>query len=171
MAERAGTTIEEMNEEARVRLVSGLEGKGAHLSFEDAVRGFPEGLMNTKPPHVPYTFWHQLEHIRITQGDMIGYILDPDHVSPEWPAGYWPPQDEQTEGKGWQKTIRSYTADRGRFIELLRDSKRNLLARVKHLGNRSILRCTLIIIDHTAYHLGEFVMGRQILGAWESELA
>jgi hypothetical protein len=150
MAERAGTTIEEMNEEARVRLVSGLEGKGAHLSFEDAVRGFPEGLMNTKPPHVPYTFWHQLEHIRITQADMIGYILDPDHVSPEWPAGYWPPQDEQTEGKGWQKTIRSYTADR---------------------GNRSILRCTLIIIDHTAYHLGEFVMGRQILGAWESELA
>jgi hypothetical protein len=61
MAAGKGMSVEAMNREARMRLVAALEGKAAHLTFEEAVRDFPESLMNTKPAHVPYTFWHQLE--------------------------------------------------------------------------------------------------------------
>lgn len=171
MAEKSVITIERMNEEARVRLVGGLENKGAHLSFEAAVREFPEGLMNEKPPHVPYSFWHQLEHIRKTQDDMLRYIRDPAYSAPEWPKDYWPDRSALTDRNGWDATIKAYLADRRSFVELVSDPKINLLAPVKHLDDRSIMRCALIIIDHTAYHLGEFVMGRQILGTWQSELA
>ncbi len=171
MAEKAGITVDQMNEEARVRLIDGLENKGAHLSFEDAVRDFPENLMNEKPSHVPYTFWHQLEHIRRTQEDMLRYIRDPSYVAPVWPKDYWPDQSARTDRKGWDTTIRKYLADRKTFVELVADPTTNLLAPVKRLNNRSVLRCALIVIDHTAYHLGELVMGRQILGAWKSELA
>ena len=163
-------SVEQMNEEARKRLVTGLEGHGAHLSFDDAVQDFPERLMNEKPSHVPYTFWHQLEHILRTQEDMINYIQNQEYVSPEWPGAYWPGQDEKTDRAGWEKTIQKYHESCGRFIRLVKDPKTNLLAPVKHMKNQSILRSALIIIDHTAYHLGEFVMGRQILGAWKSEL-
>ena len=82
MAKESEISAEQMNDEARKRLVSALEGRGAHLSFDDAVRDFPERLMNEKPPHVPYTFWHQLEHILRTQEDMIAYIQDPKSKMP-----------------------------------------------------------------------------------------
>ena len=170
MAEKADITVERMNDEARVRLIDGLENKGAHLSFEDAVRNFPENLMNEKPPHVPYTFWHQLEHIRRTQEDMLNYIQDQNYVAPAWPKDYWPDQSAKTDRKGWDTTIREYLSGRKQFVDLVSDPKMNLLAPVKRLNNRSVLRCALIINNHTAYHLGELVMGRQILGAWKSEL-
>lgn len=171
MAKKPEISIEQMNEEARTRLASALEGHGAHLSFEDAVRDFPERLMNEKPPHVPYSFWHQLEHIHRAQEDMLSYIQDSHYVSPEWPKDYWPAQDATTDRGGWEDTIKRYYEVRTKFLRLVNDPATNLLAPVAHMENRSILRSTLVIIDHTAYHLGEFVMGRQILGAWKSELA
>jgi hypothetical protein len=171
MAAGHRSTVESMNEEARVRLVAALQGKGAHLTFEEAVNGFPHRLFNTKPPHVPYTFWHQLEHIRITQWDMLRYIVDPKHVSPDWPKGYWPAQDAVTDREGWEATIGAYLADRGSLIDVVKEPQTNLLAPVAHMENRSILRSAFIIVDHTAYHLGELVMGRQILGEWKSLLA
>lgn len=164
-------TTETMNEEARVRLIDGLKTRGAHVTYEAAIAGFPDELINQEPPHVPYTFWHQLEHIRRTQADMINYIKDPDYVSPEWPREYWPPRDATTDRAGWDRTIREYLVDRNEFVELVNDPSTNLLAPVEHMSNRSILRAALVIIDHTSYHLGEFILGRQMLGAWESELA
>lgn len=171
MAIDKSVTVDSMNEEARVRLVDALQGKGAHLSFDQAVRDFPERLMNQKPANVPYTFWHQLEHIRITQWDLFRYIADPKHVSPEWPKQYWPPQDGHIDVAGWDATIRQYRSDLADLLELVRDPHINLLAPVPHTRNRSVLRSAYLIVDHTAYHLGEFVMARQILGAWESELS
>jgi hypothetical protein len=171
MAGKPGKNGGESIREARLRLVGSLQGKGAHLTFEDAVRDFPKELMNTKPPHVPYSFWHQLEHIRITQWDMLRYIADPAHVSPEWPRQYWPPQDATAEREGWEQTVRQYLADRDELVRLVNDPAVDLFAPVAHMEGRSILRGVVIVIDHTAYHLGEFVMGRQILGAWKSELA
>jgi hypothetical protein len=171
MAERQPMSVEAMNREARTRLTGALEGKGAHLTFEEAVRDFPQSLMNTKPAHVPYTFWHQLEHIRITQWDMLRYIADPKHVSPDWPRGYWPDQGATTDRAGWERTIEQYLGDRADLIALAKDPEVNLLAPVAHMENRSILRSAFIIVDHTSYHLGEFVMARQIHGAWTSLLA
>ncbi len=164
-------TAEAMNAEARKRLIAGLEGRGAHLSFEQAIADFPDALINEKPPHVPYSFWHQIEHLCRAQKDMFEYIRDPEYVSPEWPKQFWPAPDETTDRKGWERTVRRYLDDRRDFVELLNDPETNLLAPVAHMQNRSILRSTLIIIDHNAYHLGEFVMARQILGAWKSNLA
>ena len=159
------------NDEAKRRLIPALEGKGAHLTFEDAIEDFPVKLMNTKPNNVPYTFWHQLEHMRIAQWDILRYIQDPEHKSPSWPGGYWPKQGSKTDAAGWQNTIAQFFADRRELIRLIQDPECNVLEPVEHMSDRSILRQALLVVDHNAYHLGEFVMGRQILGAWKSELA
>ncbi len=170
MSSTADLGIEEANREAKTRLVSGLLGEGAHLTFDSAVQDFPEPLYNEKPGNVPYTFWHQLEHIRLAQRDIIDYIRDPDYTAPAWPDGYWPGQGEQTDGSGWDETMGQYKSDREEFIQMIKEPGCNVLAPVERNRGRSILGSALIIIDHTAYHLGEFVMGRQILGAWKSEL-
>jgi len=159
------------NGEAKQRLVTSLRGKGAHLSYEDAVRDFPARLINTRPDHVPYTFWHQLEHIRIAQLDMLRYIADPQYVSPPWPAGYWPDTHATADESAWKKTIAAYYADLEELITLIEDPSCNVLAPVSHMEDRSIMRSALVLVDHTAYHVGEFVMARQILGEWKSELS
>lgn len=168
---RTAFDLDGANAEARVRLVSALRGKGAHLSFDEAIHDFPAKLMNEKPNNVPYSFWHQLEHIRITQWDILKYIEDPNHQSPDWPAGYWPAQGATADSAAWDKTIAHYHADLKELVALVEDPKAELLKPVPHMSNRSIMRSAMLVVDHTAYHLGEFVMARQILGYWKSMLA
>ena len=96
--------MDEANKEAKKRLTDGLRGRGAHLTFESAVKAFPEKLINAKPENVPYTFWHQIEHIRLAQIDMIEYISDPDYKAPSWPDDYWPAPDAQTDRKAFGLT-------------------------------------------------------------------
>ena len=163
--------IDRMNIEAKQRLVSGLRGKGAHLSFDGAVGDFPSSLYNTKPENVPYTFWHQIEHIRIAQYDIFKYVVNPGHVSPSWPKGYWPDPTAKADEQTWNRSIKQYEMDIEELVEMIHSDDINVLAPVSHNNGRSILGSMLIVIDHTGYHLGEFVMGRQILGAWQSELS
>ena len=158
------------NAEAKQRLVRALEGRGAHLSFEDAVTDFPDSLINEKPSNVPYTFWHQIEHIRICQCDILRYVLDPKHVSPSWPQGYWPAESAAADRSTWDHSIEQYNADLEELIRLIERDDVNVLAPVEHNAGRSIMGSALVVIDHAAYHLGELVMGRQILGAWKSAL-
>jgi hypothetical protein len=75
-------------------------GTQAHMSLADAVKDFPLKDMNVKPPNVPYTFWHLLEHIRIAQWDIIDFIKNPDYEELEWPEGYWPAQERQGDQEG-----------------------------------------------------------------------
>lgn len=151
-------------------LTAGLRGEGAHLTLEDAVRDFPEALINQKPAHVPYTFWHQLEHIRIAQEDLFLYASSPGHESPSWPQGYWPDADRTADADTWNATITAIKSDRARFIDFISAPETDLFAPAAHMNGGSVFRTVMLAIDHTAYHLGEFVMGRQILGYWQSAL-
>jgi hypothetical protein len=89
----------------RKLLLDLLQGGSAHMGFEAAVAGFPPGYINKKPPHVPYTFWHLLEHMRIAQRDILEFIQNPHYVSPNWPDEYWPPKDQKAGKLEWEKTI------------------------------------------------------------------
>lgn len=157
--------------EVRARLIPALRGHGAHMSFDDAIADFPAELRNRKPPNTPYSFWHQLEHIRIAQWDLLRYATDPDHSSPAWPSDYWPGSEEKADERAWCATIAGYREDLEGLVALVSDKTVNLLAPVEHMDGRSIMRACLLVVDHTAYHIGEFVMAEQILGHFRSALA
>ncbi len=151
----------------RERLVTLLQGKGAHMTFEQAVAGFPSQHVNTRPPKVPYTFWHLLEHLRITQWDILEYICDPDHVSPNWPEGYWPEQTAQTDAAGWEQSIGRFLSDRQALQDMVSDPDTDLFTPFPHgHGGHNILREVLIISDHNAYHVGELAILRQVVDIW-----
>lgn len=138
--------------------------ESAHMSLDEAVADFPAKQINAKPPHVPYSFWHILEHIRIAQWDLLEYVQDPEHVSPEWPEGYWPARDATTDAAGWKRTIAAIKRDLSRMDRLLADP--DVLAPVPFANNKSVLRCAFLAIDHNAYHLGEFGILRQVMELW-----
>lgn len=140
-----------------------LRGGRAHLDFERAVTRFPEALRGKKPRSAPYTPWQQLEHMRIAQWDILEYIRDPQHVSPEWPTGYWPSERPLTR-TAWSNSVKAFRADREALETLAADPATDLLARVPHdPDGPSFLEELLLVADHTAYHLGQLVLLRRLM--------
>ena len=142
-------------------------GTQAHMSLADAVKGFPLKDMNVRPPNVPYTFWHLLEHIRIAQWDIIDFIKNPDYEELEWPRGYWPAKNATATKKEWDETIARYRSDLKEMIALVKNPRTDLHAKIPHGDGQTILREAILIVDHNAYHIGEFAILRQVVKNWK----
>jgi len=160
-----------MTQSTRAALVAELTallaGGNAHATFEQALAGLPAPLRNQAVPGVPYTIWHLVEHLRIAQHDIVEFCLHPQHVSPEWPAGYWPAKDSSVDEAGWQATLRAIAHDQQRFRDLLHDPATDFFAPLAHGDGQNILREALLIGDHAAYHLGEIILLRRLLHDWQ----
>ena len=150
----------------REQLLALLLGGNAHMTFEQAIADFPAEYYNTNPPHVTYTPWHILEHLRIAQWDILQFIRDPDHVSPEWPVGYWPHPTAVTDQEGWANTINAFLFDLGALRDIVKDPGTDLYAQIPHAQGYTIFREILVVSDHNAYHIGEFAILRKVMGTW-----
>lgn len=151
----------------REDLVSLLTEGNAHASFDDAVKDTPVAARGKRPEGAPHSPWELLEHLRIAQWDIIEYALDPKHVSPEFPAGYWPNSPEPPDDKAWDKSIATFRKDRKKLIAAIEKPSTDLLAPIPHAKKQSLLNKTLLLADHNAYHLGQLVIVRRLLGAWK----
>jgi hypothetical protein len=146
-----------------------LGGGHAHVGFKKAVARMPESLQGKKPRGAPYTPWQQLEHLRICQRDILEYIRNAKHVSPDWPAGYWPTPAPRARG-AWAKSARAFEVDLKALMQLAKSPSMDLLARVPaDPDGPTFLHELLLVADHNAYHLGQLIVLRRALGAWEDE--
>lgn len=150
----------------RDQLLALLRGGNAHMTFDDAVAGFPLEHINTHPPQVPYTFWHLLEHLRLTQWDILDFIRNPNYQYLPWPAGYWPAPDALADPVQWAQTIADFHADLQAIEALVKDPQTDLTAPLPHAPDYTIFREILLVADHNAYHIGELGILRQIVGLW-----
>lgn len=158
----------ESDKVVREQLLSLLRGGNAHMNFDQAVADFPIQNINTKPLNVSYTPWYLLEHLRIAQSDILEFIRDPKHVSPAWPEGYWPPENEEADQAKWEKTISDFQADMQTLQDMVVDQQVDLYAPILHAPDYTILREILLVADHNAYHIGEFAILRQVMDNWQS---
>lgn len=156
----------EPNKTLRKQLQELLRGKGAHLDFDKAVAHLPPKLRGAKPPGQPHTPWRLVEHMRIAQWDILEFSRNPKHVSPKWPDEYWPKADGPQRPTDWNRSIRRFRADARAMQKLIADPKNDLLAPLPHGDGQTLLREALLVADHTAYHLGQLVLVRRLLGAW-----
>jgi len=159
-----------MDQPTRAALVAELTalfaGGNAHATLAQALADLPAPLRNQAVPEVPYTIWHVVEHLRIAQEDIVEFTLNPRHVSPEWPAGYWPARTSVVDEAGWQAALRAIAHDQQRFIDLLENPTTDLVAPLAHGDGQNVLREALLIGDHAAYHIGEIILLRRVLGVW-----
>ena len=151
----------------RQHLIKLLDGGQAHARFEDAVKDFPAELQSRRPGGVPYSAWELLEHLRIAQWDILEFSRDRNHVSPEWPRGYWPEGGAPPDAGAWDKSIAAIRSDLEALRGLVANPRTDLFARIPHGDGQTILREALLAADHNAYHLGQLVMLRKLLGAWK----
>jgi hypothetical protein len=159
-----------MNDDSlRKHLLELLRGGRAHLDFEAAVAGLPARLRGVKPAKLDFTAWRLLEHMRIAQWDILEFSRNPRHVSPQFPASYWPSTDGPPNDAAWRKSVTAFRSDLKAMQKLVKDPATDLFARIPWGDGQTILREAVLVADHNAYHTGQLVMLRRLLGAWKNK--
>jgi hypothetical protein len=147
----------------RDQLLALLRAGNAHMSFSDAVSGFPLKEINRRLPNASYTVWHLLEHTRIAQWDILEFVRNPRHISPEFPAGYWPREDRMATASQWKKTIKGFLNDLKAVEKLVKDPRTDFFSPIPHAKDYTLFLEILTLADHNAYHVGELVTLRRVL--------
>jgi len=147
----------------RQHIINLLTKAEAHVDLREALKTFPSELRGRKPEGGPHTPWQLLEHIRITQLDILEFCRSAKHKSPKWPDEYWPNTEAPPDAKAWDKSAKQVLADLEAMTELVSDPKRDLTGKIPHGDGQTLLREALLVADHNAYHLGQLVMVRRIL--------
>ena len=157
-----------MNEKLlREHVADLLSGRNAHVDWKAAFSGIPPKLRGVRPEGSPYSAWELLEHMRIAQWDILEFSRDSKHVSPDWPAGYWPGTPGPPNANAWEKSLKLFARDLAAMKKLVVNPKTGLFARIPHGTGQTILREALLVADHNAYHLGQVILVRRLLGAWK----
>lgn len=146
-----------------------LKGGNAHVTFDAAVKDLPPKLQGKRPKGAEHSPWQLLEHLRIVQWDILEFSRNPSHHSPDWPSGYWPAQPSPTDDKAWDKSVRAFRRDLKALCEMIANESIDLFARIPHGDGQTVLREALLAADHNAYHIGQLVLTRRLLGAWKQE--
>jgi hypothetical protein len=151
----------------RRHIVKLLTSGEAHADFEAAVKDVPAHLRGQRPEGGEHSPWEILEHLRIAQQDILDFSVNPKYESREWPADYWPKSPAPASDAAWDQSVRSFLEDRERLSDLVADESTDLFAKIPHGDGQTILREALLTADHNAYHIGQLVLVRKLLGAWK----
>lgn len=150
----------------REHLAAVLTGGDAHADFDAAVKDLSAEARGKRPEGAEHSPWEVLEHMRIAQWDILEFTRNPKHVSPEFPAGYWPGTAAPPNAKAWEKSVAEFRGDLKAMVELVKKESTDLLAPIPHADGKTVMREALLLADHNAYHLGQLVLLRKMLGTW-----
>ncbi len=148
-------------------VASSLDWEQAHAKLENVVKGLAPALQGVRPPQYPHSAWELLEHIRITQRDLLDFCQNPAYEEKlEWPHDYWPPTSAPPTANAWEKSISDYRRDREALARFTAESKIDLTGKIPRGTGQTYLRTILVAVDHASYHLGQIVSVRRLIGAW-----
>jgi hypothetical protein len=168
MKEQERRNMDDKNKDKALReqVIYLLQGGGAHIKFDEVVADIPLKVRGQKPAGLPHSPWMLLEHLRIAQRDILEFSRSAKHVSPQWPEGYWPRTDTPAGPAAWNESVKNFRRDLKVMEDLVKNPKTDLFVRIPWGDGQTILREALLLADHNAYHLGQMLDARRLLGAW-----
>ena len=152
----------------RDQIARSLDWGEAHADFDRAIAGLEPGLRGRRVKGLPHSAWEILEHLRSAQHDILDFAKNAHYKEMKWPDEYWPKSPEPPSARAWDESVAQFRRDRDAVKQLATDPKIDLAARIPHgeKAAHTYLRAVLLVIDHNAYHVGELVTLRRLLGAW-----
>lgn len=146
-----------------------LAWEDAHVGFEAAVAGIPPKLRGLRPPGAPHSAWEIVEHLRLAQFDILDFCINARYEEKKWPDDYWPSSPVPPSKAAWEASIAQSLRDRQTLQKLAANPKVKLTARIPHGSGQTYLRELVLVADHAAYHVGQLVLVRQLLGNWKAK--
>jgi uncharacterized damage-inducible protein DinB len=143
-----------------------LHGGHAHATFGAAVKNLPFDKTGLRPRGAPYSAWELVEHMRLAQNDILRFSREPEYASPPWPEGYWPKKRAPRDEAEWKKSLAAFRRDLRAFERLLAERAAELDTPFPWGQGQTLYREALLIADHNAYHVGQLVLVRKLLGVW-----
>ena len=101
--------------------------------------------------------------------DILDFATNAKYQAREWPAAYWPKSPAPPDDAAWEKSVQEFAQDTQRMAKLVQDPRTDLFARIPHGTGQTMLRQALLLADHNAYHLGQIVLVRRLLGTWDKK--
>ena len=150
----------------RELLIEQLSGKNAHVDFDQAVQGLTYKQTGIKVERVPHTIWELIEHIRIAQADILEFCQNPNYEELDWPADYWPENRSPESEQALETSIQKVRDGLEEMREIIRDAEKDLQEPLAHGSGQTLFREAMLIVDHNAYHIGQIVLIRRLLGSW-----
>jgi uncharacterized damage-inducible protein DinB len=138
----------------------------AHVTYEQAVRGVPTAFRAKQLPGFPHSLWQLVEHLRITQADLLAFCLPGEYRELQWPREYWPESAAPPHDDAWDESVAAYQSDLETLEAIASDPSLDMASVVPHGTEQTYARELLLVLDHTAYHIGQIVALRQVLGIW-----
>ncbi len=143
-----------------------LDGKNAHVDFKQAVQGLTFKQSGIRVEGIPHTIWELIEHIRIGQEDILEFCKNPDYDALDWPDDYWPERSKPESQEELEESVQAVQDGIVEMRELIRDPQNNLQHPFPHGDGQTLFREAMLIVDHNAYHIGQIVLIRRLLGSW-----
>lgn len=152
----------------RKDLLKLLDGGNAYVTFDEAIKDIPPEYYGAPVKNIPYTLWRILQHMKISQADILDYIQNPEYQELSWPEEYWPQEKAPPNKAAWTKSVTQFRAGRKALKSIVTNPKIDLLKPIPHLKNGpTLLHEILLVCDHNAYHIGQIILLRGLLGIWE----
>ena len=145
-----------------------FDWEDAHVGFDTAIADIPADVRSKQPSGLPYSPWQLLEHLRRTQRDILEFCRNPSYQELKFPDDYWPSSPAPPSPAAWDESVRQFRQDREALQQLAADPRVDLATRIPHGEGQTYLRELVLAADHAAYHIGELVVARRLLGIWKS---
>jgi uncharacterized damage-inducible protein DinB len=158
-----------MEDQSRLKelLLEQFTQQNAHVVFDKAVDGLALNDVGVRPEKLPHSIWELAEHIRIAQHDILDFSQNPNYQGLNWPDDYWPSSARPEDQQAWDASKESFHQDKNEMEEFVRQTDLDLMKPLAHGNGQTLFREILLIIDHNAYHIGQIVQVRRLLGSWK----
>ncbi|CAN5729225.1 DinB family protein [soil metagenome] len=155
------------DEQLREQLIKGMQSGRAFTSLDQILAGISLQNAGRQVPELPYTLWQLMEHLRIALWDILEFSRDPDYASPQWPEGYWPDEKAPTDQKALDQSRKAIADGIAEMGQLVKEEANDLFTPFPHGSGQNLVREVMLVAEHNAYHLGQIVLLRRLLGDWE----
>lgn len=150
----------------RELLLEQLAGRNAHVDFNQAVQGITYKQAGIKAEGLPHTIWELIEHIRIGQDDILEFCKNPDYEEIDWPEDYWPESSSPESKQQYEESVQAVRDGLDEMRAMIKDPDNHLQRPFPHGDGQTLFREAMLIVDHNAYHIGQIVQIRRLLGSW-----
>ncbi|MEJ8804309.1 DinB family protein [Pontibacter sp. H249] len=150
----------------REHLVKLIQGGQAYQPINELLGSITADVAGKEIEKLPYTIWQLVEHMRLTLQDIVEFIRNPDYQEPNWPDDYWPKEKAPADQNALDKSITAIQANMNEMIHLVQNPANDLFKPIPQGSGQTLLREAFLVAEHNAYHMGQVMVLRRLLGDW-----